>query len=379
MPLPASIWPSLGGRHALAEGYSVLGISVPSMSLSLAPYESFATMLTLLPPIALLCAIVELQAYRVSLLAIAVLGATFCGVLLGVLQVASGDPYTSPWYLFPETNWGLATGFFANANHMATLLVATLPFLAALVADSRGKGRQRYSAMLIIGSAAAIVILIGIALNRSLAGYMLALPVLAASALIVMPAGAPVRRAAALIAGLLLIGAVGALEASSIRPHGFTAETSVSVQSREEMSRTTFAATRDFLPFGSGIGTFRRVYDLYEDHNGIGTTYVVHAHNDYLELSLETGAPGLLLLILFLAWWVRAVWWIWRSPEARPYARAASITSAAILAHSLVDFPLRTAAISSLFAACLGLLVSHRIAATSSATDLRPTRHLVIS
>jgi O-antigen ligase len=378
VPLPASVWPSLGGRQALAAGYSVLGIPVPALPLSLAPYETFATLLTLIPPLAMLCAILRLQAYRGSWLVLAVLAGTFAGILLGILQVASAEPLNSPWYLFAETNWGTATGFFANANHMATLLVVSLPLLAALIAAARCGSVQRYTSLLAVGAGAALLILVGIALNGSLAGYLLALPVLAASALIVLPQRRGLQRAAIVLAGILLVGAVGALESSSIRPNGFSAEAATSVQSRDEMLKTTLAASRDFLPFGSGVGTFRRVYDLYENPDRTTRTYVVHAHNDYAELMLETGVPGIVLILLFLMWWGAAAWRAWRSPEAAPYARAASIASAAILAHSLVDFPLRTSAIASLFAMCLALLADRRAPMASSKSDLRPTRHVVV-
>jgi O-antigen ligase len=378
VPLPASVWPSLGGRQALAAGYSVLGIPVPALPLSLAPYETFATLLTLIPPLAMLCAILRLQAYRGSWLVLAVLAGTFAGILLGILQVASAEPLNSPWYLFAETNWGTATGFFANANHMATLLVVSLPLLAALIAAARRGSVQRYTSLLAVGAGAALLILVGIALNGSLAGYLLALPVLAASALIVLPQRRGLQRAAIVLAGVLLVGAVGALESSSIRPNGFSAEAATSVQSRDEMLKTTLAASRDFLPFGSGVGTFRRVYDLYENPDRTTRTYVVHAHNDYAELMLETGVPGIVLILLFLMWWGAAAWRAWRSQEAAPYARAASIASAAILAHSLVDFPLRTSALASLFAMCLALLADRRAPMASSKSDLRPTRHVVV-
>ena len=104
---------------------------------------------------------------------------------------------------------------------------------------------------------------------------------------------------------------------------------------------------------------------------------MVHAHNDYAELALETGVPGIFIMLLFLAWWGGAVWRVWRSVEAGPFARAASIASAAILAHSLVDFPLRTAAISACFGMCLALLADRRAPPPADASDLRPTRHFV--
>ena len=48
---------------------------------------------------------------------------------------------------------------------------------------------------------------------------------------------------------------------------------------------------------------------------------------------------------------------VWRTPSSSHFAKAASIASAAILAHSLVDYPLRTAALATLFAICLALLL----------------------
>ncbi len=73
--------------------------------------------------------------------------------------------------------------------------------------------------------------------------------------------------------------------------------------------------------------------------------WVNHAHNDYLELLLETGLPGLLLMLAFLGWFVFQTTRVWRSPFASLFAKAATIAAAAILVHSIVDYPLRTAGI----------------------------------
>jgi O-antigen ligase len=378
VPLPASTWATAGGRHAIASTYSLLGLETPWFPLSLAPYDTLRSLLTLIPPLAMLCAMLRLKAYRRSWLAFAVLSAAFCGIILGILQVASSEPENSPWYLYAQSNFGAATGFFANANHMATLLVVSLPFLAGLLRAARGRNVHRNSALLALAVAAALVILVGIVLNRSLAGYVLAVPVVAGSAILVMPSRSPVRRWVALVGAVCLVVALAGLESSSIRPKGFGAEAQSSVESREEILATTWAATKDFLPIGSGVGTFRHVYDLYENPNRVIATYVVHAHNDYAELALEAGLPGVVLLIVFLAWWAVAVWNAWRSPDAGPFIRAASIASAAILVHSLVDFPLRTAAVSATFAMCLALLSDRRAITTAHASDLRPTRHISI-
>lgn len=378
-PLPPAVWTLLGGRGMISEGYRVLGIASPWLSLSATPYRSFDSLLGLIPPLALFAAVVSLGAYRATWLIAALLLGTIAGVILGALQVTgSGNIADSPWYPYVESSYGLATGFFANANHMASLLVCTLPFLTALLVSSRGLAGQQRSALVITLAAATLLIVIGIALNHSLAVYALTPPVLAASALILLPRRSGWRRWWAIGAGLLIVLAVAGLATTSVRTGQLGSDVRSSAQSREEMLVTSAKAMRDFLPLGSGLGSFRSVYQLYEDPAQVTDTYVPHAHNDYVELALETGLPGVLLIIAFLAWWIRVAWRAWSYPDAGPYARAAAIASGAILLHSIVDFPLRTASISALFAMCLAMLVERPRSLARSRSDLRPTRHVVI-
>jgi O-antigen ligase len=377
VPLPPSIW-AHGPRVPIAESLRLLGDARGAMPLTLAPYSTLSSLLALIPPLAMLCAILGLKAFRLRWLAAALLAGAFAGILLGALQVTSAEPDQSPWYLYRETNWGAGVGFFANANHMATLLVISLPFLAALAAAGRSANLQRYSALLSIIVGAVLVLVVGIALNGSIAGYVLALPVAAASTLIVIPRGNKARGAVGLVAALLLAGGLIALATSSISSSAVGKEAATSAQSREEIFSTTARAIGDFMPWGSGLGTFRQVYPMYELLDQVTPTYVVHAHNDYAEIALEAGIPGIVLVLLFLAWWRDGVWRVWRTAEAGPFARAATIASAAILVHSVVDFPLRTAAVSAAFAMCLALIADYRAPQPRDETDFRPTRHVVL-
>ena len=377
IPLPTSLW-AHGLRMRIAEGYSLLGRPVPSLPLSLTPYASLSTLLAIIPPLAMFCAILRLGAFRASWLAAALLAGAVAGITLGALQVVAPGA-ASPWYLYHETNRGVAVGFFANANHMADLLVCGLPFIAALAAGGRSRNIQRYSALLIILAGAALLLVVGIALNGSLAGYTLAVPAIAASILIVAPAQRSVRVPVAIIAGLALVAAVAAMASTSIGSSRIGQEASGSVESRQEILKTTGRAIRDTMPFGSGLGSFVKVYPLYESADHVTPEYVVHAHNDYAELTLELGLAGVLLIGVFLAWWTAAARAGWRTGGGGPYARAASIASAVILVHSVVDFPLRTAAISATFAMCLALLINRRPAQRQDPADLRPARHLVVN
>lgn len=375
VPLPAPTW-NHGIRTRVAEGFVVLGRPSPDLPLSLAPYDSLATLFCLIPPVAMFCATLRLSEKRLSWLAAALIAGTLAGVLLGTLQVAGSAD--SPWYLYPETNHGFAVGFFANANHMADLLVITLPFLAALAATAKTRDMQRRSSVLVLLCAAALLILVGVALNRSLAGYGLVVPAICGSALVILPR---TNRSRPWVAGLAVLAAFAAtagLASSSIGGSKLGEEASTSVQSRATILATTSRAAADFMPFGSGLGTFLKVYRLYERPETVTNEYVIHAHNDYAEIALELGLPGIVLMLAFLAWWVTAAFDVWRKDRGGPFARAATIASGAILLHSLVDYPLRTAALATCFAMCLASMASAgRIRQRQDVADLRPTRHLV--
>lgn len=376
IPLPAAIWTHFGPREAVANGFRVLGMQPPAEPLSLTPAAGLNSLLGIIPPLALLTAMVRLRAYRPQWIAIALVAGTLAGIALGAVQVASSASELSSWYLYSETNEGRAVGFFANADHMATLLAVTIPFLAAIVASARNSSMQRYSATVAVVAGFAIVVVVGLALNGSIAGYGLALPVIAASSLILMPPTSRFRLAIVGVALLLVLGSVAALETTSIGSGKLGEHAATAAQSRTMILGTTSRAIRDFLPLGSGLGSFPRVYPLYEPAAQVTSEYVVHAHNDYAEIALELGVAGIVLMLLFIAWWTRAVWRAWRTAQAGPFARASAIASAAVLVHSVVDFPLRTAAISACFSICLAFLADARSAPPQEKAQLRRGRHL---
>ena len=99
VPLPASLW-AQGNRMSIAEGYRLLGQPITSLPLSLTPAASMSTLLCMIPPLALFCAMVRLRAYRATWLAAALAAGTVLGIMLGALQVASSGG-GSLWYLYP--------------------------------------------------------------------------------------------------------------------------------------------------------------------------------------------------------------------------------------------------------------------------------------
>ena len=373
IPLPVSIWSGLPGRDFILQGYDVLGLQPTAMPLSLSPFDTISTLLALLPPIGMLAATMVLRAYKPSWLAAALVAGALLGVLLGILQVSTPD---TKWYLYRIANFGVATGFFANSNHMANLLLATIAFIAALGATlrERSKDVRHRGAVLALAGGGLAVVIIGLLLNRSLAGYGLGVPVVLASLLMLYGTRSRLAQGAAVascVAALIVIGVVWG------NPVGSNAGADTSISSRQEMLEGSVQLFRKFDMAGSGIGTYAKLYPLVEEPGEVGRVYVNHAHNDYLELAIETGLPGILLMLAFLAWWIHAVWTMLRTPSADQFAIAAAIVSAVILLHSIVDYPLRTAAIGAVFAACLALILQSRRSARSE-SDLRAVRHIVV-
>ena len=366
VPLPPAMWAHLPGREPVVHGFALLHLPLPWAPLSMEPYRTVDSALWLLPAAAVFLAIVLLGAFRASWLAWVLAGVSIVSVGIGALQLAGGEG--SGAYFYRITNFGAMTGFFSNANHLATLLLATVPFLAALYLKARERGGsiKKSSGLFVVLMGTAAVIVVGLLGATSIAGLGLALPVTAASAMLVFSRKRrlPAWSFALLLA--ILIGSVGAVFTAPFDNNLTGRKAHTAEDSRLTSFTITGAAARQFLPAGSGVGTFQAIYRARENPGAVNRFYMNHAHSDLLELALETGVPGLSLILLFLLWWARRTAAIWRAEEADYYARAATVATAAIMAHSLVDYPLRTAAISALFAIGCALMAEPRAAARRS-------------
>src|SRR5690606_18569857 len=94
-------------------------------------------------------------------------------------------------------------------------------------------------------------------------------------------------------------------------------------------------AGQSYLPVGSGIGSFDPVFRTVEPLEQLDATFFNQAHNEYLEVWLETGWVGVGLILLVLVWWVKRSREVWFSIPGggAPLQRAASIAILVILIH----------------------------------------------
>ncbi len=375
VPLPPSLWSTLPGREFVVADLTLLGAPLPWLPLSLSPAETLTSAMFLLPPLAIVLWIVRggILSLRATIGVLLLVG--LAGAILGLRQIASGN---LDLFFYRYSSWGKAPGFFANSTHMAALMLASVPFLAALVIDlgDRRSDRGRGAGLAIGGIALFAILMALVVINSSGAVLMLSAPVLFLT--VTLWGGRGVAWLRKLAVPLLIAAVAGALALTFLSGRTQTAN-DTSIGTRSLIWSHSAEAVADFFPAGSGVGSFKTVYPRFEDPAAVDLTYVNHAHNDYLELALETGLPGMILIALFLWWWARSAWSAWRGAHENVYARAATIVSGALLIHELVEYPLRSPAIAALFALSIGLMAMHAVLPGKRREgDLWATRHLAI-
>ena len=369
--LPPAIWRVLPGHAPLAEALAAAGMSPGWMPISVLPNATMLSALSLLPPLAVFCCVVLLDQGERRLLSLLFVALAVLSASLGLLQVSQGP--SSPLRFFVITNASEAVGFFANRNHFAALLYAALPFAAlfALDAGSRarpGRGRALFDAgsvMPVTLSLLGFVILIAAeAVARSRAGMALTMAcLLGIGALVFVDRRRALERTPArLILAAVAVAMVLVLQFGLYRILQTFAADPLD-DSRLQFLRNTAAAALAYMPFGAGMGTFVPVYQMFEKPADVFPQYINHAHDDLAELWLESGLIGIALLGVFLVWFAARAAKLWRAVASagrdldRALAGAATLAIALVLAHSLLDYPLRTAAMMAVVAMAGALLI----------------------
>ncbi len=237
--------------------------------------------------------------------------------------VGASGPFASPFYR-------LAQGAFANQNHFSSLVYALMPAFALMLVHER-----RQVPLYVMAVLAAIVVLLA---ANARAAVAIAL-VLSIVSLFVFLGDRPTLKRRRIAWTLTGSAATFVVAASAIAHYAGAFQHDL----RPRFFANTWIAIGDHWPLGSGLGSFRDVYPRYEPLTGVETTYANHAHNDFLELTLELGLPGVILIVGLIA--IIAAHLL-RTPRTL----ACGLGAFAIVAHSVVDYPMRTYAIGLLFA-----------------------------
>lgn len=357
IPLPPAVWHALPGRDFVAYGDALLHMENVWRPISLQPSQTLISAMSLLPPVAALLLTLHASNRARVKTVWAIIVISIASSFLGMLQLFQNTSQGA--YIYKITNYGASVGFFANANHLASLFLIALIFSSELPFDRRNISQSKYAFWSIIKWALVAFFAVNTIVNGSVAGIGLLLAALTYVAL------RSDRIRGWVGSSRLTIGSIGVAVGVGVGTfiwqfsgHLSTfAETSVKGEDRLEFATNTLRMIGDSFPFGYGLGTFRGVYLGYENLSTVTMTFVNHAHNDYLEFVSDFGLVALAILVLYAIWFVRRVGWMWTTRVAvEPYCYAAAMVVVILASHSLVDYPLRTSAIASIFAFATGCL-----------------------
>lgn len=266
----------------------------------------------------------------------------------------------------------VAHGTFVNRNHMAGYLEIALGVgLGLLIADLgdadsvtwRQRTRDIVKWMLSPKMRLRVllaVMVVGLVLTRSRMGnsaFFASLLIVGGIWLLAVRkrsfGAALIMLVSILIVDIYILGHLFGLEEVVER----LKETSAATENRDEVNRDMLEYLKAYPIMGSGGGTFYSNYSSFRGADTAGTNFMF-AHNDYLQMAVETGVPGFMMIgamVLLSLWMALRAIFKRRNPLLRGLGFGALMGLVAILIHSTVDFNLQIPANASLFMLLLAL------------------------
>lgn len=354
VPLPPEVWQVLPGRSEIAETDRLAGLGDVWRPLTLTPMNGLHALSSLFAPLAVILIGLQLRRDELYHLLPILLAFGALSGFLGLLQIIGGQG--GPLYFYRITNSGSAVGLFANRNHAAVLLALLFPMLAIFASNPEGTAdKQRGRRIFVIAIATVILPLIFVTGSR--AGLVFAvIGLLSVPFLYRRPVqGRTVRRGGStwpttvlpILGGLaLLIFTVLMILFSRAPSIDRLLKSSAADDSRMDFWKLSTELVWKYSPVGSGAGSFAEVFQVVEPGRMLNNNYVNHAHNDWLEVVVTYGLPGLALMAICLFAFLRRSAVAWRKGAAIgrtvQFNRLATVLIAMLILASIPDYPLRT-------------------------------------
>lgn len=371
IPLPPAIWTQLPGRELVSEGLELVGAQDRWFPLSVDTNRTTVAILALLPPLAILVLSWKMDGAVARRAAMLVVALGLASVLLGALQLYSGNAVGN-W--FPGGRPDELYGTFANHNSTGLFLVIALTVLIGLPL-----GRRNPAASLAGRIAMGVILAVGVVLTQSRSSSTL----LAAPGIFLLfrvwwgakaiGSGREKLLLPILIGTAVVLGA-GAMLVANQKVQQTVERFSDLSDARPEIWDDSWAGIKRYWPVGSGTGTFDEVFQVDESLEYLDRGRAGRAHNEYLEVALESGVTGLLLVGAWLAWFLRGCIGALR-PSVSPGRIAAAAALACIVLQSVLDYPLRNQALLCIAALLAVLLARPRTSpsATGSGESVSAT------
>lgn len=344
LPLAPQLWTALPGREIIAQTAAIAGFEQPWRPLSLSPGGTVNALSSLIVPFAALLLFTQPGLLQHRHLLTAVLACVLLCVLVGLLQF-TGARFDNP---FINDGPGEVAGVFANRNHFA-LLAAFGCVLAPVWGFAQDQG-PRWRALLGVAlmlCCALLILAAGSRAGLALGAIGMVLGLLAVRRRIASHMRSLPKTVSLIVIALTVTAIIGFLVLAFFMGRAVSVDRAMALASTDDLRTlalpTVWAMAQLYFPFGSGLGTFDPVYRIHEPMHLLQPSYLNHAHNDWLEVLLELGLAGALLLALALAWWAYKSLAAWRSRGATALLqRAGSAMILMTMLASIVDYPART-------------------------------------
>lgn len=354
VPLSRGIVAGLPGRETALATHDLVG-GTAWWTISVTPMETATALVSLLAPLAMFLIALTLRKQDYFWLFVVVFAMAMVSVVVGLFQFSTGG---SLFNFFSSSHRQFLIGFFSNRNHQGLFLALCAALAIGWMLTLVRNRKNAYFLAILTGF---FILVVSVATNSRTGMAMCAASVVVALALFLRKADIG-RTLIASIAGIAVAAVTLGIFLSSSR----VADVSVKrfgdlpADGRFKIWESSADLINVYFPFGSGLGTFVDIFNSHEALTDLAPSYVNHAHNEYIELLIELGAAAPIVLALFLLWYGIAIMRAWRGfaqPEGKLPIIALFILGL-FLAHSFVDYPLRTPALAGMFALLVAFIVT---------------------
>lgn len=337
VPLPPAIWQNLGGRSLISAIESATGLTDVWRPLAMVPSGAVNSFYSLATPIAVLLLMIQLPENYVHKTVQVVLGLAVLSALVGVIQASGVDFHL--YRIASETPPGL----FANRNHQGALMAMIVPLAAVVLLTRNARARGGAKADLLPKVALAVVVFVSIPLvlvTGSRMGLFLSGIALLGVGWLQLP---QLRSRNVLLISIALVVLMAVVTVLVARGSAISRLDTIGEDLRYPVWETVWQMIPDYLPLGSGVGSYVEVYQIHEPLSTVGRAYSNHAHNDWLEVVLTAGLPGLALLLYVVAMVLLRTWRVRSAKGVNPVFNRLGVLIIIMLAiASISDYPLRT-------------------------------------
>lgn len=377
VPLPPAIWSALPGREDEVAALSLVGQEHTWRPISISPSHTLASLLAIVPAAFCFYAMGRLGKKDRSLVLWTIVAMALLTAVIGAFQLTAGGANLN---LYPQHHIGWVTGFQANRNAAADLLLIGFLALALTATPYLASDQRRQPLNLARGPLAALIagtglfILAAIAMTGSRTGIALILPAVA-SALLISYLNMESKRslstvllfgalAAALVVGLPLLFLLLSSDTALAR---VVARFASLDDERIAIWKDSLYALQQYWPVGFGMGGFQDAILPAERLEFLTPAIPNRAHNEYLEIGIEAGVLGYAMAAIAACLCIAMAWRGWRGePALRPGVVMGTTALFLIALHSVVDYPLRSMALACLTGVAAGMLVKNGASANQS-------------